>query len=103
MLVVKVASGGEEAVESRLGAGGRRVCAHRSRRRREEAEVGCGSAVVALVALVSSRCGGLMALCLAGLHQSVEVKLVGVPLAMNFGHDVLVVVIPENQTKDYVK
>jgi len=35
-----------------------------------------------------------VALCLARLHQGVEVELVGVTLAVNLGHYVLVVVVP---------
>lgn len=35
-----------------------------------------------------------MTLGLTGLHEGVEVELVGVTLAMNLGHDVFVVVVP---------
>lgn len=35
-------------------------------------------------------------LCLASGHQAMEVKLVGIPLAMHLSHDVLIVVV----TKD---
>ena len=42
---------------------------------------------------------GVMPLGLAGLHQGVEVKLVGIPLSMNLGHNVLIIVIPEKKNK----
>lgn len=36
-------------------------------------------------------------LSLACGHQTVEVKLVGIPLSVHLGHDVLVVVVPANR------
>jgi len=39
--------------------------------------------------------GGLGGVRLQGLRDAVEVKLVGVPLAVHLGHDVLVVVVPQ--------
>ena len=60
--------------------------------RGEEAEVsGCGARVLVSVGRCR-RC--LMRLCLARLHQGVEVEFVGVPLPVDLGHDVLVVVVP---------
>ena len=41
----------------------------------------------------------VVSLRLAGLHQSMKVKLVGVSLAMNFGHNILVIVIPKQRGK----
>lgn len=41
----------------------------------------------------------LMALGLTGLHEGVEVKFVGVALSVDFGHDVLVVVIAQGPGK----
>lgn len=54
---------------------------------------------VMVVLGVSHHGAGLWSLSL-GLtccHQTVEVKFVGVPLAMHFGHDVLVVIVSEGK------
>ena len=104
-LVVKVGTScsGEKAVKGRLGPPVSPHCpaaAHRPKK----AEVGGGCAVrVSLVSAgVVGSCGCrvrvmvLVSLGLAGLHQRVEIELVGVALPVNFRHDVLVIVVPKN-------
>lgn len=40
-----------------------------------------------------------LSLCLTGSHQPVEVKLVSVPFPVDFGHYVLIVIIPVNKNR----
>jgi len=78
-----------------LTRGGRYRCVRAHEVEFARVVVVTGHEEVALV-LVSGRVGGRR---LRGRRQPLEVELVGVPLAMHFGHYVLIVVVSETQER----